>query len=354
MAREKLTGRAAWTGKELEVSGDWVRRFEPAHLAELDAALERVRRLPFAEIERSDFPLGATRALLDDVSDELENGRGAVRLRGLPVARYSDDDLRRLFWGLGIHLGTALFQNSRGEIMGEVRDETRDPNPTFVKVEDGKVRSSRARSRSTGPLRFHTDRCDVIALLCVRNPKAGGVSKLVSTVTVYNRMLERRPDLHEVLCRDLWRSRPEDEDGIVAERVFALPVFGVRDGKLTSQYSRTYVEQAQEFPRVPRLTAQQVEAMDLLAELAEENCLHSPFVPGDIQLLNNHVVYHGRTAYEDDATGHQERLLFRLWLSMPNSRALPEGYDVLWGDIRPGALRGGAPQPDRRRSPLAA
>ena len=64
-----------------------------------------------------------------------------------------------------------------GEIMGEVRDETRDAKPTFIESEPGKVVSSRARARSTGPLRFHTDRCDVIALMCVRNGIEGGVSQ---------------------------------------------------------------------------------------------------------------------------------------------------------------------------------
>ncbi len=121
-------------------------------------------------------------------------------------------------------------------------------------------------------------------------------------------------------------------------------MFGVQDGRLTCQYSRTYVEQAQEFPEVPRLTSAQHEALDLLAEVAEEVCLYSPFVPGDIQLLNNHVIFHGRTAYEDDAVNHQERLLFRLWLSMPNSRRLPRGFEAFWGSTR-------ARRTARRRDP---
>ena len=92
---------------------------------------------------------------------------------------------------------------------------------------------------------------------------------------------------------------------------------------------------------MPRITAAQNEALDLLAEVAEEVCLYSPFVPGDIQLLNNHVIFHGRTAYEDDSASQQERLLFRLWLSMPNSRRLPRGFENFWGSAEPGALRGG-------------
>ena len=356
-ARQALTGRAGWYGKELDEFGAWIRTLNDTHRAELDAALVRVKRagFPLLGFERGEFPLAATAELLAEISEELENGLGAIRLRGLPVDRYADDDIRQIFWGLGQHLGTSVYQNARGEIMGEVRDETKLSETSYVPTGAGKVVSSRARARSTGPLRWHTDRCDVIALLCARNAKAGGVSKLTSIVTIYNEILRRRPDLLELLCQDYWRSRPADEDGIAPARAFALPVFGVQDGKLTCQYSRTYVEQAQEFPEVPRMTAAQNEALDLLAEVAEENCLYAPFVPGDIQLLNNHVIFHGRTAYEDDSSSHQERLLLRLWLSMPNSRRLPRGFEKLWGSAEPGALRGGVTQPTTgARIPLAA
>ena len=350
-----LAGRAGWYGKDLDQSGAWILTLNDTHRAELDAALARVRGVPLFGFGRDDFPLPATASLLAGISDELENGLGAVRLRGLPVERYADDDIRRIFWGLGCHLGTPLYQNARAEIMGEVRDETKLSEKTYAPTEAGKIVSSRARARSTGPLRWHTDRCDVIALLCVRNAKAGGISKLTSIVTIYNEILRRRPDLLALLCQDYWRARPADEDGVGAQRAFALPVFGVQDGKLTCQYSRTYVEQAQEFPEIPRITAAQNEALDLLAEIAEEVCLYSPFVPGDIQLLNNHVIFHGRTAYEDDSASHQERLLFRLWLSMPNSRRLPRGFDVLWGSEEPGTIRGGVVQPaSRSRIPLLA
>jgi hypothetical protein len=351
--RKPFETRAAWYGADMARSHAWVRPLGDRERGEIDAALDCVRRIPLFEITKHDFPLVATADFLAEVSEELEDGLGAVRVTGIPVARYSEDELRRVFWGLCSHLGTAMYQNSRGEIMGEVRDESRDANPTYVVPRDGMVKSSRARARSTGPLRFHTDRTDVIALVCARNAKEGGVSKLASTVTIYNEILKRRPDLLEVLCRDFWRSRPEDEDGGPGGRVFKMPVFGVRDGKLTSQYSRTFVEQAQDYSEVPRLTAEQIAAMDLLAEIAEAVCLYAPFMPGDLQLLNNHVVFHGRTEYEDDATQAQDRLLLRLWLSVPNSRALPAGFDVLWGSIEPGAIRGGAEQSDHRRSPYA-
>ena len=63
------------------------------------------------------------------------------------------------------------------------------------------------------------------------------------------------------------------------------------------------------------------------------------------------MIYHGRTAYADDAAAGRARLLIRLWLAMPNSRALPEGFETFWGSIEPGVLRGGVPQLDGSRTP---
>ena len=56
-------------------------------------------------------------ALIDRLADELENGVGIMKLRGFPVNRYDEDDLRRVYFGLGTHLGTPVFQNRSGELM---------------------------------------------------------------------------------------------------------------------------------------------------------------------------------------------------------------------------------------------
>jgi hypothetical protein len=241
-----------------------------------------------------------------------------------------------------------VFQNRRGELMREIRDEGHSVGERYGQIPAGSggagvVLSSYARTLSNGPLRFHTDRCDVVGLLCARQARAGGISKLASSVAVHNEMLRRRPDLTAALYQDVYRSRFGEE----ADRhdvVYPLPVFGVRDGKFTSHYSLTFIEVAQMVPGVPRLTALQREAIDLLMTLADELSFAMRFEPGDMQLVNNHVIYHARTAFEDDASAGQVRLLYRLWLSMPNSRALPPGHEVLWGAVEPGAVRGGIGQ----------
>jgi hypothetical protein len=344
-----ITSPAAWHGQDLARATDWVRPFTPAELAELDGALRTVRRrgLAWRDITRADFSLPTFAAELARVGHELEHGRGVVLLRGLPVERYTEEELRQLYWGIGVHLGTPRYQNAHGELIGEVRDELKRygevRQPAVPASAPGEPVTSRYKARSSGPLRFHTDRCDVVALLCVRKARAGGISKVVSSLAVRNAILARRPDLHALLRQDYHRTREGEEAG--GERsVYAMPVFGLRDGLFTSQYSRTFVEAAQRVAGVPPMRAAQDAALDLLAEVAQELCYEMTLEPGDIQLLNNHVIYHGRTAYEDADGADGDRLLFRLWLSTPNSRPLPEGFEVLWGSIEPGAPRGGIAQ----------
>ena len=95
---------------------------------------------------------------------------------------------------------------------------------------------------------------------------------------------------------------------------------------------------------MPRLSPPQAEALDLLHDLAEELCFEMTFAPGDIQFVNNHVIYHARTAFEDNPGAGADRLLLRLWLAVPNSRPLPSGHEILWRSIEPGTLRGGIGQ----------
>ena len=268
-------------------------------------------------------------------------------LRGIPVERYTPDQVKNLYWGLGAHLGRPRYQNAQGELIGEVRDENRLYGEVReVAMDSALGRSSRSKARSAGPLRFHTDRCDLVTLLCVRKARAGGLSRIVSAVSVANTILARRPDLHALLWQDYWRTRQGEEAG--GERqTYAMPLFALHRGKFTTQYSRTFVEAAQKLPGIPRLTAAQEEALDLHAEVCEELAFTMTLEPGDLQILNNHVIYHGRTAYEDADGPDRDRLLLRLWLAPPNSRELPPGFESLWGTTAPGAPRGGIAQPVR-------
>lgn len=311
--RKPINDASAWTGAELAATEEWIWTLDAAEIDEIDAALAIAKRSdgPWQQVTADSFPLDKVAAGLKETAHRLEHGRGIALIRGLPVDRYALDDLKRLYLGLGSHMGTPVIQNAGAGLMREIRD------------------SGGPRVESPRKLNWHNDRADVVALLSLRAAARGGVSRIVSATSVYNTMLARRPDLTEALFEDFYRSSIGDEVGTDAP-YYMLPVFTMQGAAFTSDLSRVYIEQAQIFPEVPRLTDKQIEALDLIHNLAEELCFEHMIEPGEIQLLNNHVTYHARTAFEDDAATHQERFLLRLWLMTPESRRLPKDQASLW------------------------
>lgn len=343
--RQPFAGRSVWTGPELEASSDWIYLLDESHLSEIDAGVAATRGRPYSEIRRDDFPLKRTAAVLEALADELENGRGIARLKSLPVERYGEEELQRIYWAILLHLGRPLYQSPKGDLFRAIRDvgSGAEIGPA------GTMKSARAKTLSTDSLNFHTDNADVVCLLCVANAREGGLSKVASTARIYNEMLVRRPDLLEVLLRDFHHHHPEQVPGKVME----MPVFGVRDGRLTSVFAPANLRKAHEIMGTPPLDAAQEEALRLLQALGDELCLHMAFAPGDIQFLNNHFVCHGRTDFADGAEAGSRRYMMRAWLSMPSSRALPPAFGALWGEVAAGALRGGAALEELGRSPAA-
>ncbi|MEC9154326.1 MAG: TauD/TfdA family dioxygenase [Pseudomonadota bacterium] len=340
----KIEGTCDWTVSDIEANPKWRFRLSDRDIAEIeraDASLQ-ARGIDWHQMKREDFPLEGLVDKLALIQIELEDGCGMARLSNLPVEQFTGR-LRHIWYGIGLHLGTPVTQDYRGMTMRDIEDKKEDTDALLdhrLTTRDGKpFKSSKARTLSNGALRFHTDRCDVVGLLCVHPAKSGGISKIASSVHIHNAMLERRPDLAALLYKPYHRSRQGEEFG-GEKMTYPLPVFGQRDGRFTSHYSRTYVEAAEEIEPRNKLTALQIEALDLLAEMATEFSISFHFRPGDMQFLNNHVIYHARTAYQDD-DGPRKRLLHRLWLSMPNSRALPKDHVVLWRNVEAGSFRGG-------------
>ncbi len=349
--RRPIPGQCAWTGTAAERDDTWSAQLSERDISIIDEGLAEFAGtgLPWQSASAANLPLDALGDVFARIGHELENGTGLFRLRGLPVDRYPLDLLKAFYLSFGEHVGQPVSQSVRGQRLMDIEDEgtrSKDYGVINTGAAGEGFRSSRARAFSSGGLRFHTDRCDVVSLLCVRQASKGGHSKIASAVAIHNTMLERRPDLLDELFTPYPRSRFGEEVND-ATAYYMLPVFCMQDGKFTTHYSRTYVEAAQSNPDVPRLRDTQNEALDLLAEIANEVCFEITLQPGEIQLLNNHVIYHARDPFEDDAAAGKKRLLLRLWLAMPNSRPLPESFAVLFGDTAPGALRGGIWPPGR-------
>ncbi len=303
-----LTGPSAWRGAEMAGCEDWIVELAAAQIAELDEARAAARATgrPLEALRREDFPLPLLAAELAAWARELRDGRGFLLVRGLPVERWGDDESALVFWCLGLHLGSPGAQNPQGDLLGHVVD-------TGEEAENPNVR----RYRTAGDIAYHCDLADVVGLLCLRAARKGGASRIVSSVSVYNELLRRRPDLvprlYEPFLLDV---RDEGREG----RLPYVPVPPCRHaaGRLRTFYHSDYFRSAQRHASAPRFTESERTLLDLYEEIASspELRLDMHFTPGDVQLISNHVVLHARTAYEDPPDPARKRHLLRLWLSL--------------------------------------
>ncbi len=345
LSRQPLSGPFAWTGAEIAASTSWRHELDANLIEEINAGIEAYAASgrPWQEANSSTFPLTGLEGLTTSMREELETGSGIFQLRGVPVERHTPEQMRAFFLALGDHVGMPVSQSLKGERLMAIEDageNSGDYGTITDSANEGSFRSSRARAFSTAGLRFHTDRCDVVALLCLSQARHGGHSKIASAVAIHNALLERAPDLLAELFTDYPRSRFGEEESDASTH-YMLPVFTLEHGKFATHYSRTYIEAAQMNPDVPRLRDAQNAALDILADMAGELCYEMTLQSGDVQFLNNHVIYHARDTYQDDPANGYHRSLLRLWLAMPDSRPLAPSFEVLFGSTQPGTIRGG-------------
>ena len=319
---QKHVGEAVWYGADLAKRSDWAITFDEAQIEELEGAARAVLDRDTASLTEADLPLPTLDGTLRQVRRDVIDGRGFALLRGLPVDRWTKDITARAYWAIGLRVGRAVVQNRHGHVLGHVRDI------------GGDVTAPTQRGyQSAANLPFHTDvGAEVVGLFCLKPAKAGGLSSIVSAATIWNEIVDRRPDLAEELLQPFYRDRRGDQAEGQAPH-YAMPVFMPTGDRMAVSYVRRFIESCQRHDDVPRLTEAQIEAMDLLDELATDPKikLDMDFRPGDIQLVNNLVSLHTRTEYEDWPDEERKRHLFRLWLSVPDGWPLPEPFYARYG-----------------------
>lgn len=319
---DPITDRSAWKGRALANRQDWIYTLTPAAIADLDATLARLRESPIAltDIRREHFPLPSVAHELAGISSELDSGRGFVVIRGLPFGKYDDDDIARIFWGLGTHFGFPISQNAAGDLLGHVRA-----------IEGLKYMDKNVRGYQTSAeLFFHNDNCDIVGLLCFRKAKSGGVSRLASAMTLYNEVLSAHPEYLDVLYGGFhYDLRGEQLPGVAPITPHRIPLYSYYQGRLSCRYVYTAIMTAARKGGL-KLTDTQTAAMEFLNRTAqrEDIRLEMMLEPGDMQFCNNHMVLHSRTAYEEWDEPDRKRHMLRLWLNNPDGRKLaPEFAD---------------------------
>lgn len=309
--KRKISGPSAWQGRELEDVSAWTRQLSATAIASIDHALDQVKShgLDFPHFTREDFPLPELAADLKGYADYLETDRGFLLLRGLPVERYTDADIRIIHYGIGLNLGIPVRQNPRGDLLGLV-----------MNVADANDKTSRVYE-TNAYLPYHTDPSDVVGLLCLRQAKSGGLSSLVSAAAVHNELLENYPEYLAIFYRPMYYAH-------LGEDLPSLsPIFSYHDGKLSCRYLRQYIELGHEIMG-QSLSRVETEALDIFDSITHDARMRLDMMlePGDLQFANNYAVLHSRTSFDDFADTARHRKMLRLWLKMPNARRLAPDF----------------------------
>ena len=318
---QPINDASVWGGSNLERNRTWEFFLGDEHRAELEAALASVNQagLELGAITQSNFPLPTLSATLRSISAELKSGTGFSLLHGFPVDGHDYPDLEKMYWGLCAHLGRGVTQNGDAGLIHYVTD--------------GKLRPNQG-SRGVGAPRvtpLHIDLTDIASLLCVQQAPDNPPSRVGSSSTLFNEILAKHPAMLERLFQGFeWDRMEEHLDSESPSSGYLVPFFSIADGQLSCRYNRTWIANALE--RNDGQVSEEINDMfDVIDAIGEENCFEFPFQRGDIQFCNNYTVMHGRAAHAVVKEEAQKRVLLRIWLEVPELRAVTDEAIVRFG-----------------------
>ena len=158
--KQPITGPLAWTTDQVQGKQSFCRQLDEHHLLEIDHYLSGVRDRELTDITVADLAGGHLRKFMDRARTDIQDGLGMLIIQGCNLQRYSREDFERIFWMMGLFLGTPISQSVFGERIAHVRHAPNNPsNRTY---------------RTTRELIHHTDTPDALGLMCVRTAKSAG------------------------------------------------------------------------------------------------------------------------------------------------------------------------------------
>ncbi|EPS31996.1 hypothetical protein PDE_06955 [Penicillium oxalicum 114-2] len=314
----QIPGPTVWKAEEYRDHPEkWTHTFTEDQVEELSAAADAflTSKTPLTGISKSNFILPQLSQYLATLRKDIIDGKGFILFKGFPVKKWGNHKSAVAYMGLGTYLGYFVSQNSRGHVLGHVKDLGEDS------TQIDKVRIYRTNARQY----FHADDSDIVGLLCIAKALEGGESDIVSSHHVYNTLAIERPDVLKTLTQPIWYFDRKGETSKGQEEYIRTSVIYLErgaNGRVYTKWDPYYVRSLTRFSDagiIPALSDAQQEALKVLEETCTRLSLHMVLDVGDIQFLANSHILHARTAYTDHAPPAPRRHLMRLWLATPES-----------------------------------
>lgn len=320
-----------WTPQDLAKSTDWHYTLTESDQQEILAAVDRVadKQINAATLTKNDFCLPQLGSVLQHAKQQLLQGWGIFQLHGLPVEQLNEMQHLVMSLGLSCHFGNLRPQHRYAWLVAHVRDFGIQVDP-----------KNKIISRTPQHINMHCDSADITALLCLGVSAQGGQSAVANALHIHNYLLQNDPEIHQTLFELIpYDRRNERLPG--QDPWYMMSVFSWYQQKLIANFNYQYIQSCQQnIFNSPRLTDLQWAAVKMFDTMSQhpDFCYHYNFKIGDLQLISNHNLVHGRTAYEDSA--QHTRHLLRVWISPEEGIPLPKHYESRWGSVQPGQ-RGG-------------
>jgi alpha-ketoglutarate-dependent taurine dioxygenase len=308
MLHEEITDERAWK-RETLAPEDWLVSFPQACVAELDAVVQFFRHSPqpVTHLTTASFALTACASVMAHVRAHLYSHVGFAVVDRVPVERYSVTENQAIGWLLASLLGHMVAQKWDGTLLYDVEDSGR-PLGHGVR-----------RSVTNLAQPFHTDGGwlwmppSAIGLFCLQPAPQGGLSRLVSLVTVHNELRRRHPDLLARLYGPFWWDRQAEHapDDVWVSR---HPIYQYDGHTLMARYYEDYICNGSRLANEELDTASTAALAAMRAILdTPENWVEFRIEQGQLQYINNRQFAHARTAFGDTPGVRSQRHMLRLW-----------------------------------------
>ncbi|KAI1769913.1 Clavaminate synthase-like protein [Hypoxylon cercidicola] len=299
------------------------------------AALEQAARdfedrsVPLSIISPENFVLPQNlKSSLRGVSNQCYHGRGFTVVQGLDTTKYSPELNVVLYAGIAAHVAPqhGFLDKDRQKVLCHVVNAASEVSPTEA--------AKKSPGFTNGPLAFHTDNCEILALYALDVATTGGQTFVSSSYQLFNELATTRPDVLQTLS-DYWVLDTFKDYSQFPP--VTRPMLHASDaGNVMFTYSRFPMagfKGRQRNPDLVPVSEKQIAAMDAVQYTMAKNAVPLPWSKGDIAFINDMAIMHARSSFTESGQGLQRHLL-KFYLRDPDQNwKIPESARKHWEKI---------------------
>jgi alpha-ketoglutarate-dependent taurine dioxygenase len=235
----------------------------------------------------------------------------------LSIPKNKKYKLKKEFFSVAKKLGETRYQNLKKDKIVEIKPNLKKIN--LLKKKNTKIKSVLRYHQTNLGGSIHSDGPQLdkppkhIIMACEHNSIAGGDTILVNTKKIYNYLYQNKKKYLKILESDFFFERRGFK--YKNKNVFSKPIFEKKN-KFIFRYLRDYIEKGYKIKK-KNISKAKKDALNLLDKLLSSKKFYKKLKlsSGDLIILNNHILAHGRTTFKVSDTKTVNRKLYRIWLN---------------------------------------